>query len=98
MVSLNEDGKVVSVSDENNQGKFKREIVNKEKRKLKLSTFPFSLTCVVYKKYILADPTAEEEFIMDTVITLVLNSSGQLVSMYKPGGSVVAHISTFQVC
>lgn len=97
IVSLNDDGKVV-VSKEQEGGIFEKEPVNKEKRKLTLSSIPFSLTCILYKNYILADPTAEEESIMETLITVVLNSSGQLVSLYKPGGPVLAHTSTVQDC
>lgn len=95
VVSVNDDGRVVVVSEENEGGK--RDPVNKEKRKLKLSTIPFSLTSILHKNYILADPTAEEESIMDTLVTVVLDSSCQLVSLYKPGGPVLAYTSTVQV-
>lgn len=71
--------------------------VNKGKRKLTLSSIPYSLTCILHKKYILADPTAEEESIMETLVTVVLDSSGQLVSLYKPGGTVLAYSSAIQV-
>ncbi|KAK3444091.1 hypothetical protein EUGRSUZ_A00063 [Eucalyptus grandis] len=43
----------------------------------------------------LADPPFKEESIMETFMT-VLNSSGQLVSLYKPGGPVLAHTSAIQ--
>lgn len=94
VVSMNDEGKVVVVSEENEGGK---EPVNKEKRKLTLCSIPFSLTCILYKNYILADPTAEEESIMETLVTVVLDSSGQLVSLYKPGGPVLAYTSAIQV-
>lgn len=94
VVSLNDDGKVVLMSEENEGGK---DPVNKEKRKLTLSSIPFSLTCILHKNYILADPTAEEESIMETLVTVVLDSSGQLVSLYKPGGPVLAYTSAIQV-
>ncbi|KAA3468045.1 exosome complex component RRP43-like [Gossypium australe] len=95
VVSLNDDGKIV-LSEE--QGLSDREPVNKEKRKINLSSVPFSLTCVLHKKYILADPTAEEESIMDTIVTVVLDSSSQLVSLHKPGGTVLAYTSAIQDC
>ncbi|KAB2044729.1 hypothetical protein ERO13_D01G090600v2 [Gossypium hirsutum] len=95
VVSLNDDGKIV-LSEE--QGLSDREPVNKEKRKINLSSVPFSLTCVLYKNYILADPTAEEESIMDTIVTVVLDSSSQLVSLQKPGGTVLAYTSAIQDC
>lgn len=97
VVSLNDDGRVVVVSDEDG-GKLEKEPVNKEKRKLKLSSIPFSLTCVLHKNYILADPTAEEESVMETILTVVLDSSFQLVALYKPGGPVLAQTSVIQDC
>ena len=77
VVSMNDDGRVVLMSEEHQEGK---DPVNKEKRKLTLSSIPFSLTSILHKKYILADPTAEEESIMETLVTVVLDSSGQLVA------------------
>lgn len=94
IVSLNDDGKVVRMSEENEGGK---DPVNKGRRKLTLSSIPFSLTCILHKNYILADPTAEEELIMETLLTVVLDSSGKLVSLYKPGGPVLAYTSAIQV-
>ncbi|KAB1222362.1 Exosome complex component RRP43 [Morella rubra] len=44
------------------------------------------------------DPTAEEETIMETVVTVVLDSSSQLISLYKPGGAVLASTSAVQDC
>ncbi|CDP08415.1 unnamed protein product [Coffea canephora] len=98
VVSLNDEGRIVLVSEDNGGGKLEKEPVNKEKRKLNLATIPFSLTCVLHKNYILADPTAEEESIMETLVTVVLDSSSQLVSLYKPGGPVLAHTSAIQDC
>ncbi|KAM4126163.1 hypothetical protein ACB094_01G367200 [Castanea mollissima] len=96
-VSLNDDGKIVVVSEENG-GKLEKDAVNKERMKLTLKSIPFSLTCALHKNYILADPTAEEESIMETVVTVVLDSSSQLVSLYKPGGPVLAYTSAIQDC
>lgn len=97
IVSLNDDGKIVLVSEEDDGTKLEDEPVNKEKRKLTLSSIPFSLTCILHKNYILADPTAEEESIMETLVTVVLDSSSRLVSFYKPGGPVLAQTSAVQV-
>ncbi|KAF3681820.1 putative 37S ribosomal protein S9, mitochondrial-like [Capsicum annuum] len=98
VVSLNDDGQIVLVSEDTVQLKLEKEPVNKEKRKLKLNSPPFSLTCILDKNYILADPTAEEESIMETVVTVVLDLSYQLVSLYKPGGPVLGHTSGIQDC
>lgn len=97
VVSLNDDGRVV-VSEETEGQKLDKEPVNKDKRKLKLSSIPFSLTCILHKNYILADPTAEEESIMDTVLTVVLDSACQIVSVHKPGGTILAYNSAVQDC
>ncbi|CAL5350747.1 unnamed protein product [Camellia sinensis] len=69
VVSRNDDGRVVVVSEEDG-GKLKNESVNKGKRKLKLSSVPFSLTCILHKNYILADPTTEEKSIVETHVTV----------------------------
>ncbi|KAJ1402774.1 Ribosomal protein S5 domain 2-type fold [Sesbania bispinosa] len=95
-VAMNDDGKIVLMSDEDGQ-KQATEPVNK-KRKLTLRGTPFSLTCILHKSYILADPTAEEESIMETHVTIVLDTSGQLISLYKPGGPVLAYTSAIQDC
>lgn len=95
-VAMNDDGKIVLVSDEDGQNQAQEQI-NKEKRKLTLRSIPFSLTCILHKNYIMADPTAEEESIFETHLTIVLDTSGQLISLYKPGGSVLAYTSAIQV-
>jgi exosome complex component RRP43 len=95
-VAMNDDGKIVLMSDEDGQ-KQAKEQVNKEKRKLTLKSIPLSLTSILHKSYILADPTAEEESIMETHVTIVLDTCGQLVSLYKPGGPVLAYTSAIQV-
>jgi exosome complex component RRP43 len=96
-VAMNDDGKIVLMSDEDGQ-KQAKEQVNKEKRKLTLKSIPLSLTCILHKSYILADPTAEEESIIETHVTIVLDTCGQLVSLYKPGGPVLAYTSAIQDC
>lgn len=101
IVSLNDDGRVVLVpknKDKNDGGELEGPANKEEKRRFKLKNVPFSLTCVLHKSYIIADPTAEEESLMETVVTVVLDSSYQLLSLYKPGGPVVANTSTIQVC
>lgn len=97
LVSVNEDGRVIAVSGKL-EGESKLELVNREKRKLSLRSIPFSLTCMLHKKYIFADPTAEEESIMDTVVTVVIDSLGRLVSVYKAGGAVLVYNSALQEC
>ncbi|XP_072961057.1 uncharacterized protein [Typha angustifolia] len=97
LVSVNDDGRVVTVPGEL-EGKTKFELVNKEKRKLSLSNIPFSVTCILHDKYILVDPTAEEESIMETFVTVALDTLGNLLSIYKPGGAAPVHASTIKEC
>ncbi|XP_042027742.1 exosome complex component RRP43-like [Salvia splendens] len=98
VVSLNDDGRIVLVSEENSGSMKEKEPVNKEKIKLKMSSQPFSLTCILHKNYILADPTSEEESIMETYLTVVLDTNYQLVSLNKPGGPGLASTSSIQDC
>lgn len=97
VVSLNDDGRIVLVSKENGGLMKDNEPVNKEKIKLKLNSQLFSLTCVLHKNYILADPTSEEESIMETYLTVILDTNYQLVSLNKPGGPGLASTSAIQV-
>ncbi|KAL8493868.1 hypothetical protein ACS0TY_024872 [Phlomoides rotata] len=98
VVSLNDDGRIVLVSEDNAGATTENEPVNKEKIKLRLNSYPFGLTCILHDNYILADPTSEEESIMETYLTVVLDSSFQLISLNKPGGPGVAHTSAIQDC
>ncbi|CAA7012769.1 unnamed protein product [Microthlaspi erraticum] len=100
VVALNDNGRIVAINGEGEEesNASKKEAVNKEKRKLTLKNVPSSLTCILHKSYILADPTAEEESIMDTLVTVVLDSSDQMVSFYKSGGNVLAYSSAIKSC
>lgn len=105
-LSVNKEGRVIAISEETAEGKLTP--VNESKRKLLFKSIPFSLTCSLHTteetteskktKYILPDPTAEEEAIMDTFVTIVLDSSGRLVSIFKAGGAELAFTSTVQDC
>lgn len=97
VVSLNDDGRIVLVSDENGGSTKEKEPVNKEKIKLKMNIQAFSLTCMLHKNYILADPTLEEESIMETYLTVVLDTNYQLISLNKPGGPGLASTTSIQV-
>ncbi|WZZ13529.1 hypothetical protein YC2023_106618 [Brassica napus] len=100
VVALNDNGRIVAINgeQEENASIKEKEAVNKEKRKLTLKNIPFALTCILHKKYILADPTAEEESIMDTLVTVVLDSSDQIVSFNKSGGNALAGSSAIKSC
>ncbi|KAI3987516.1 hypothetical protein MKX01_003202 [Papaver californicum] len=98
VVSVNDEGRVIALSAGNKDKKTMNEPLNKEKRKLTLSCIPFSLTCILHKKYILADPNSEEESIMETLVTVVLDSSNRLISLFKPGGPFLASTLVVQGC
>jgi exosome complex component RRP43 len=88
LVSVGDDGRVFTVGG--NEGKTKFELVNREKRKLTLGDIPFSLTCALHKDSILVDPTSEEESIIETYVTVVVDSSDRIVSIQKLGGTVTS--------
>ena len=88
LVSVGDDGKLFTVGG--NDGKNKFELVNREKRKLTLGDIPLSLTCALHKGCILTDPTSEEESIIETYVTVVVDSSDRLVSLQKVGGTVTS--------
>ncbi|XP_062182310.1 uncharacterized protein LOC133886613 [Phragmites australis] len=95
LVSVGDDGRVFTVGG--NEGKTKFELVNREKRKLALGDIPFSLTCALHKDSILADPTSEEESVIETSVTVVVDSSDRLVLIQKLGGSVTS-MATIKEC
>lgn len=95
LVSVGDDGRLFTVGG--NDGKNKFELVNREKRKLTLGDIPLSLTCALHKDSILADPTSEEESIIETYVTVVVDSSDRLVSLQKVGGAVTS-MATIKEC
>jgi exosome complex component RRP43 len=98
-VSVNDDGKVQRVSETTDLDKsnLTGQSTLKVKRSLALGAVPVALTCMLHNKYLLADPTSEEEAVLHTTFTAVLSATGRLISMYKPGGSILATTSTVQV-
>ena len=44
------------------------------------------------------DPDAEEEALMDAVVSVVLNESGELIGVFKPGGVAEATETTLMHC
>eukprot|EP00897_Mesotaenium_endlicherianum_P000860 jgi/Mesen1/10775/ME000091S10295 len=67
-------------------------------RALELGPVPYALTCGLYKGHILADPSTEEEALLESTLTLVLDSRNRLVSSYKPGGRADATVASIQDC
>ncbi|RZC67927.1 hypothetical protein C5167_011617 [Papaver somniferum] len=58
------------------------------------AAFHSHLTCILRKKYILADPNSEEE--SGSPVTMVLDSSNRLISLFEPGGPFLASTSVVQ--
>ncbi|EFJ19469.1 hypothetical protein SELMODRAFT_233365 [Selaginella moellendorffii] len=67
-------------------------------RRLNLGEFPFALTVAMNQKSLIADPTAEEEAILDTKMIVILNSSQKIIALHKAGGSTTASTATIQDC
>lgn len=66
-------------------------------RAVGLAKVPLSLTCGVFGAHFLADPTAFEESLVHTTVTVALDGAGALVGMFKPGG-VDVDLLTLQAC
>ena len=54
--------------------------------RLSLRRVPLSLTCGVFDGVFLADPTAEEEELIDSTITIAVDEKGHVLGISKPGG------------
>jgi len=55
--------------------------------RLKIRHFPVPLTFAIVQENTIADPTAEEESLMNSSFTIVYNEKGELCTVYKAGGS-----------
>lgn len=60
-----------------------------------VSNIPVSLSCILYKDYLLADPTLDEESIAQTVVTVVLDQHGVCHGFYLSGGG--AEVSSLRL-
>ena len=65
--------------------------------RLSLRDIPVCLTCGLFKSYLLADPSAEEEKLSESIVSVIMNSELQLVSLYKPGGERTMTLAKTQV-
>ncbi|KAG2432872.1 hypothetical protein HXX76_008604 [Chlamydomonas incerta] len=63
-----------------------------------LGRLPLALTCCLYGKHVLVDPTADEERLAECGVTVVVDSAGQLQGLYKAGGRVLADTATLVRC
>ena len=66
-------------------------------RRLSLGPIPAALTCALYRRHLLVDPTAEEEELSASRVTVVMDPQQRLVGLYKPGGTQAASWTCLQV-
>lgn len=100
-VSLSEGGRVVpakgnAIQQHENENQDDSKL--RSKRQVQLRPVPIALTCAIHKKHLMSDPSAEEESILQTSLTVITDSLGRLVSFYKPGGASAVSTATIQVC
>lgn len=59
---------------------------------------PLSLTSGLYRGQLIVDPDAEEESLMEAVVSVVMREDGALVGVVKPGGTVEASETSLMHC
>ncbi len=67
-------------------------------RRLALGPLPAALTVGLYKGHLLVDPCAEEEALMQSLVTVALDAAGTLFAVHKPGGGADAGERTLMRC
>jgi len=105
-VTMSEGGRVIPLNDKNGGTQQDKDDMKendedrivKSKQRLQFRPAPIALTCMKHKKHLLADPSAEEESLLQSSITVATDSSERLISFFKPGGSVSATSATIQDC
>lgn len=105
-VKVTETGRVVPLKNHNGDAgqevdsiaKKNEDQIVKSRQRLERSSMPIALTCVSHRKHLLADPSAEEESILQMSLTVIMDTSGRLISFYKPGGAVAATSATVKDC
>jgi exosome complex component RRP43 len=61
-----------------------------DKSTLKLRCIPVPLSIGMFDGKLLVDPSGEEELVLDGILTLIVTSQGQVVSINKPGGAFIS--------
>ncbi|GAQ79983.1 exosome complex component RRP43 [Klebsormidium nitens] len=74
------------------------EVVTVERRKLTLGAMPWAATIGLYKGHLIVDPTAEEEALLESTVTTILDEAGRLISLFKPGGITAVTTALIQDC
>jgi len=56
---------------------------------LRINHMPLSLTFGLFDNTLVMDPSAQEEALMSSIVTVAQNRSGQICGIYKPGGEQI---------
>lgn len=57
---------------------------------LRILHTPLSLTFGLFDNTLLTDPSAKEEELLDSIVTVAQNQKGQICGIYKPGGAQIS--------
>ncbi|KAK9811510.1 hypothetical protein WJX72_005082 [[Myrmecia] bisecta] len=69
-----------------------------EPTKLQLRSVPLALTCGLYKDQLIVGLTAEEEALVATSVTTIVDDQGRLIGQLKAGGRAEMDIARLQDC
>ncbi|KAI7841051.1 hypothetical protein COHA_005279 [Chlorella ohadii] len=94
-VSIDESGRVQTgaAAQQQQQGE---QLAGQQERQLALSCLPVSSTCGLYRGRLLADPTAEEEPLLEAQVTAVLDESGAVLGFSAGGTAAVSQAVVVQ--
>ncbi|KAJ9523849.1 hypothetical protein QJQ45_020046 [Haematococcus lacustris] len=66
--------------------------------KLSIPCWPLSVTCCMHNQHLLVDPTAEEEAIATSTISVLTDAAGGLHGVFKSGGAATASPAILLQC
>jgi exosome complex component RRP43 len=69
-----------------------------ESSMIEVAAAPVAVTTALYRKQLIVDPNAEEEGLADATVTAVMDRSGRLVGVHKPGGIAEASETALMHC
>jgi exosome complex RNA-binding protein Rrp42 (RNase PH superfamily) len=69
-----------------------------EEGTIEVAAAPVAVTTALYRKQLIVDPNAEEEGLADATVTVVMDRSGRLVGVHKPGGIAEASETALMHC
>jgi len=97
-VSLDENG-AVQPESKVPEGGFVTEVgIVRNESPMKLHRIPLSLTIALHSGKLLVDPSAEEESLAESLVTVVVDEDGRLMSISKPGGGAALALDGIRQC